>query len=111
SKVSPKIQFDANETIRCSGLGLVVAAASGFCKRAERFEQIDRQRKDDGGIVIARDLLERLQVAKLERDGTLAHDLRGLREALRGLEFTLGRDHFGAALALGLGLRRDRALH
>ena len=61
--------------------------------------------------MIARDLLERLQVAKLERDGTLAHDLRGLREPLRGLEFAFGRDHLGAALALGLGLRRDRALH
>src|SRR5208283_1924537 len=110
SKFLRKFSLAPTKRYGRSALG-PVAAAGGFCKRAERFEQIDRQRKDDGGIVIARDLLERLQVAKLERDGTLVHDLRGLREPLRSLEFAFGRNHLGAALALGLGLRRDRALH
>src|SRR5208337_4563071 len=92
-------------------LGLVVADAGRFRKRAERFEQIDRHRKDGGGIVFGRDLLERLQIAKLERYWTLAHDLGGIGEPLRRLEFALRRDHLGAPLALGLSLRRDRALH
>ena len=37
--------------------------------------------------------------------------VRGVGEALRGLELALGVDHLGAPLALGLGLARHRALH
>ena len=60
--------------------------------------------------MLGRDLGERLQIAQLQRDEALAHDLGGLRQALRGLEFALCRDDLGAPLVFGLGLRRDRAL-
>ena len=77
----------------------------------ERLEQIDRHRKDRRRIVIGRDFGERLQIAQLQRDRTLAHDLGGLGEALGGLKFTLRGDDLGAPFAFSLGLRRDRALH
>src|SRR5712692_5193755 len=77
----------------------------------ERLEQIDRQRKDRRRIMLGRDLGERLQIAQLQRDRAVPHDLGRLGQPLRRLEFSLCRDHLGAPLALGLGLRRDRPLH
>ena len=77
----------------------------------ERFEQIDWHWEHRGRIVLGRDLGERLQIAQLQRDGALAHDLGGFRQALRGLEFPLRCDYLRTPFAFGLGLRRDRALH
>src|SRR5208282_1939170 len=90
-------------------LRLVGVAAA--CQLAKGLEQIDREGKHGGRIMLGRDLGERLQVAKLERDRAFAHDFRRLGQALRRLKFALGRDHLGAPFALGLGLRGDRALH
>ena len=50
-------------------------AASGF---DQRFEELDRQREDDGVALVAGDGVEGLQVAQL-------HRLRRLRQHLRGL--------------------------
>src|SRR5271154_2887905 len=111
SKFSPKISLVRTKRRAASALGLVLVGGGRFRKRAERLQQIDRQRKHRRRVVIGRDLLERLQVSKLKRDWTLAHDLGRVREPLRRLEFTFRRDRLGAPLAFRLSLRRDRALH
>src|SRR5439155_13086190 len=91
-------------------LGLTPAS---FPLRAghERLQELDRNREDGGRVVLGRDLGERLQVAQLHRRGLAPDDRRGLGEARRRLVLALGVDDFGAALALGLGLARDGALH
>src|SRR5208282_5643707 len=92
-------------------LRLAGVATAAACHLAKRLEQIDWEGEHGGRIVLGRDLGERLQVAKLERDRAFAHYFRRLGQALRRLKFALGRDHLGAPFALGLGLRSDRALH
>ena len=52
------------------------------------------------------------RVLRVSAPGALAgDDVRRLRETLRHLILALGGDDLHAALALGLGLARHRALH
>ena len=74
-------------------------------------DQVHRQRKDDGRILVGGDHRQRLQIAQLHRLRLRGQDLGGLRQLLGGLQFTLGVDHLGAPFALGLGLAGDGANH
>ena len=55
--------------------------------------------------------MQRLQVAKLQRDRVRLDHRRRVLEPLASLELALGGDDLRAPLALGLGLARHRALH
>ena len=77
----------------------------------ERLHDVDRHGEDDGRILFGADLGEGLQIAQLHRGGNAAEDFRGVDEGLRGLEFGLGVDHLGAAVAFGFGLLGDRPHH
>src|SRR5215213_10014242 len=68
-------------------------------------EQIYRNRQDHGGVVLRRDLRQRLEEPELKRRGTL-EPLGGVVQALGGLVLTLGRDDLSPPLPLGLGLAR-----
>ena len=46
-------------------------------------EQVDRQRKHDGRVLLGRDLVERLQITQRHGAGLLGEHRRGLRELLR----------------------------
>jgi len=67
-------------------------------------------REDDGRGLVAGDLRKGLQVAELHRFAALGQYLGRLQELLGRLQLAFGVDHLGAALALGLGLARDRAI-
>src|SRR6185312_9948018 len=77
----------------------------------ERRQQFDRQRKNDGGILIGGDFRESLQVAHLHRHWIGGHDLGGFPELGGGLELSLCVNHFRPPRALGLGLGGHRPLH
>jgi len=75
-------------------------AAGGVVDRRRRvsglhevLEQLHRQRKDDGGVLLRRDGVERLQVAQLQRRGRFADDVRRLLERPRCLLLSLGCYH------------------
>src|SRR5512143_1021623 len=79
--------------------------------RADRREEIDRNRKHDGRAFVARDVAERLQVAELHRLRLAREHLRGLEQLLRRLVLALGVDDLRAPLALRLRLPRDGPDH
>ncbi len=55
----------------------------------ERPQQFERQREDDGGILIRGHVGEGLEVAHLHRHRIGSHDLGGLPELVRSLELPL----------------------
>ena len=59
----------------------------------ERLQQVDRHREDDGGVLLGGDLVERLQVAQLERRRRLVDDVGGLLERPRRLVLTFRSNH------------------
>src|SRR5262249_10982818 len=77
----------------------------------KRRNDVHRQRKHDGGILVGGDHGQRLEVTQLDRLGLLRQHLRRLRELFRGLQLAVGMDHLGAALTLRFGLPRDRPHH
>ena len=77
----------------------------------ERRQQFDRQREDDGGILIGGYFRECLEVAHLHRHGIGRHDLGGLPEFVGGLELPLGVDDLRAPVAFGLRLGGHGPLH
>src|SRR5208282_570797 len=91
-------------------LRLAGVATAAACHLAKRLEQIDWEGEHGGRIVLGRDLGERLQVAKLERDRAFAHYFRRLGQALRHLKFALGRDHLGAPIARCMSCGRSMFL-
>ena len=72
----------------------------------ERLDHVERQREDDGRVLVDADVEQRLQVAELERRRVLADDVRRLGELLGRLELAVGGDDLRAPLALGLRLAR-----
>ena len=74
-------------------------------------QQFERQREDDGGILIRGYVREGLEVAHLHRHGIGSHDLGGLPELVGGLELTLGVDNLRSPVAFGLRLAGHRPLH
>src|SRR5215216_3148486 len=68
-------------------------------------EQIYRDRQDHRGVVLRRDLGQRLEEPELKRRGTF-EPLGGVVQALGGLVLTFGRDDLSPPLPLGLGLAR-----
>ena len=70
----------------------------------EEAQQFDRERHDQGAVLLGGHVDDRLEQAELEGRGVARHDAGGLRELLRGLELAVGGDDAGAALPLGLGL-------
>src|SRR5262249_3963605 len=48
-------------------------------------QQVERQREDDGAVLLGRDLGERLQIAQLQGGRLRADDLRGRGQRLRGV--------------------------
>src|SRR5215207_6716343 len=77
----------------------------------ERLQQVEREREEDGRVLVHPDLEQRLEVAELERRRVPADDVRGVRELLCRLELAVGVDDLRPPLALGLGLTSDSALH
>src|SRR5580692_2901058 len=77
----------------------------------ERFDDVDRHRKDYGGILLGADLCQCLQVAQLHGGWDAREYLGGIDEGLRSLELGFGMDDLGAAVALRFGLLRDSADH
>src|SRR5205085_11718336 len=77
----------------------------------ERIDQVDREREDNGGVLLDSDLGQRLQIAELNRHRVPVDDLGRLGELLTGLELALGVNDLRSLFALGLGLPRHRALH
>src|SRR5476651_1689089 len=65
----------------------------------ERLDDVDRHRKDHGGILLGADLCERLQVAQLHGGRNTREYLGGVDQGLRSLEFSLCMDDLGAAVA------------
>src|SRR5437773_8468567 len=74
-------------------------------------KQIDWNRKKSRGVMFAGNLAHGLQETQLQSNRLLAHHRGRLHHFFRGLKFALGVDDLCAALALGLGLFRHRALH
>src|SRR6266850_4396013 len=66
---------------------------------AEGGEKLYRHREDDGRALVAGDVAERLQIAQLHRLRLLREHLRRLQQLFRSLQFALGVDDLGAALA------------
>src|SRR5215208_5980582 len=83
--------------------GLSVARAVRTSKIGA--EEIYRNRKDHRGVVLRRDLGQRLEEPELKRRGTL-QALSCVVQALGSLVLTLGRDDLSPPLPLGLGLAR-----
>src|SRR4029453_2182198 len=75
--------------------------------RAYRSEHVDRNRKDDGRALVARDVAERLQIGELHRLRLAGEHLRRLEELLGRLLLALGVDDLRAPLALGFRLARN----
>jgi len=59
----------------------------------ERLEEVDRHREDDGGVLLGRDLVQRLQVAQLQRRRRLVDDVGRILERARCLVLTFRRNH------------------
>lgn len=59
----------------------------------ERLQQIDRHREDDGGVLFGRYLIQRLQVAQLQRRRRFVDDVCRILERARCLVFALGRNY------------------
>ena len=74
-------------------------------------QHVHRHGEHDRRRLVAGDLREGLQVAKLHRFALLGEHLGGGEQLLGGLQLALGVDHLGAPLALGLRLARDRPDH
>ena len=64
----------------------------------EVLEDLHRQRKDDGRVLLGRDGVERLEVAQLERRRRLADDVRRLLQRPGRLLLTLRRYHLPTAV-------------
>jgi hypothetical protein len=77
----------------------------------ERLHDVERQREDDGGILLTADLGQRLQIAELQRGRVAGDHVGGVAQPPRGLELALGVDHVRPSLSLRLGAERHRALH
>src|SRR5690242_19382889 len=73
----------------------------------DRLEQVDRNREHRRGVVLGRDLGERLEIPELHRERLRGEDPGRLGELLAGLELALGVDDLGPALPLRLRLARD----
>src|SRR5690606_1699615 len=56
----------------------------------EAVEQVERQREDNGGILVHGDRAQRLHVAQLHGARLAAQYLGGLHELFRSLQFALG---------------------
>ena len=73
--------------------GAVSIAQSPICLLVERFQQVDRHRKDDGGVFLGRDLVERLKIAQLKCRRRFVDDVSGFLESARRLVLTLRSNH------------------
>ena len=67
-------------------------------------QNVDGDREDDGGVVLGGDAVEGLQVAQLQRRGTVRNHLRRVPERPARLVLALGRDNLGPGLPGSLGL-------
>ncbi len=74
-------------------------------------EEFHGEGQDEGGVLLGGDGDDGLEQAQLERGGGLGHLMGGFGELLGRLEFGVGVDDAGPALAVGLGLAGHGALH
>ena len=79
----------AAAALPAAAAGVVAAAAAAHEVR----EHLDRQREDDGRVLLGRDAVERLQVAQLQRRRRLVDDVRRLAQRLRRSVLALRRNH------------------
>ena len=112
-----EIQAQRHLTVRSSfsWSPLLDSRCPDFLRAIQRLrhgsDQINRQWKDNGRVVLGSDLHQGLQVTQLDRRRLLLDDCGGHRQFLRGQVFTLGMDDFRATLAFGFGLAGDGADH
>src|SRR6266849_2513839 len=69
---------------------------------AQRLHPVDGHGKDDGGVLLRRDLGQGLQVAQVQGDGLGLQRCRRFRELLGGLQLAGGVDDLGPLLPLRL---------
>ena len=89
-----------------------------FCHRStivttiigDQSKKFDGYRKDNRRVLFARNVRQRLQVAKLESNRRLLYGVGGLFESDGCVLFASGSYNFGASLSSGLGLRGHGSL-
>src|SRR3954453_5004299 len=74
-------------------------------------EDVDRQREDDGRVLLDADFGQRLEITKLQRGRLRGENVSRIRQSLRRRELALGVNQLRPLLALGLGLLGHRAQH
>src|SRR5437870_8502446 len=89
--------------VDCIGRRLPGRLAGHLADRLEGLEQLDRDREDDGRVLLGRDLHHRLELAELEGTGRGGHDRGRLAELHRRLQLALGGDDIGTPFPLGIG--------
>src|SRR5882757_5232449 len=78
--------------------GLLAALAGQPADSLERLQELDRDREDDGRVLLGRDLHHRLELAELEGAGGGGHDHGRLAQLDRRLQLALGGDDLGPPL-------------
>jgi beta-glucosidase len=72
---------------------------------------IQRQREDDGGVLLHADLRQGLEVAELDTDRLGGQQFGRIHQALRGRKFALRVDDLGALFAFRFGLLSHGTQH
>jgi len=88
----------------CSQSDLFLQTCVGSHSLIEQVYELERERKDDGGIFLDTYLGECLEIAELEGHGLLGHKFRSFNELCGGVEFACGVDDLGFGLAFGFCL-------
>src|SRR3954452_488072 len=70
-------RWHSADCCRCANQWDGVGPGRGLPGLEQRREQVDREREDDGRVLLAADLQQRLQVAQLDRDRVAADDVGG----------------------------------
>ena len=76
---------------------------------AEGFHHLQREREDDGGVLLSRDAAQCLEVPQLQSCRGLADRLRSLSQSSAGLLLSLRRHYLGPGFPRGLGLCRHHS--
>src|SRR5688572_27525906 len=77
----------------------------------EIFQDVDRQREDDGAVLLHTDFRQRLQISQLKSDRLLCNLFCRIRQHFRGFKLALRVNDLSALLAFGFGLPGHGSLH
>src|SRR5919199_1653638 len=88
--VSPRASHTRmNASVDVRSVALTPLPARAGERADEGLEQVDRQREDDGAVLLGGDLGQGLQVAQLQGGRLAADHLRSSRQLLAGAELAL----------------------